>query len=217
MYLDDNDSRWPNPWLSLVKTEAPVGGYQRYCRWHDPRYPADGPIWVYMPEPGVNLCPLFGSLAKTMGEAHPSHVATNPVVPYYNYSMNAWLGGFSGNPSGACGPDGSGKYGVRKLGDVTRSKAEVFFFAEENMWLRPGNPDVLNDNGLCADGRDWFGTFHGCKRNDWNGGTCNAVFVDAHVSSVTSGLLTVDGQADKSGAEFGKYEVYGWPYKVPAR
>ena len=39
MYLGDNDDRYPCAWTSLVKTEAPVGGYQRYCRWHDPRYP----------------------------------------------------------------------------------------------------------------------------------------------------------------------------------
>jgi prepilin-type N-terminal cleavage/methylation domain-containing protein len=219
MYLDDNDGRYPSPWISLNRTEAPVAGYQRYCRWHDPRYPADGAIWVYMPESGVNLCPLFATLARTMGNGHPSHDPANPVVPYYSYSMNAWLGGYQGATGGSAGPDGSGKYGVRKFSDITRSKAEVFFFAEENMWARPGNAYVLNDNALCADGRDWFGTFHGAKQNNWNGGTINAVFVDSHVQSCKSALQVMpDGVTpDRSNLEYGKYERFGWPYAVPAR
>jgi prepilin-type N-terminal cleavage/methylation domain-containing protein len=207
MYLGDNDDRYPCAWTSLVKTEAPVGGYQRYCRWHDPRYPADGPIWTYMPESGVNLCPVFATLAKTMGEAHPSHVATNPVVPYYNYSMNAFLGN---GPGGSTSPAGivNGKASA-----ITRSKAEVFFFGEENMWSRPGNSNVLNDNALCGDNRDWFGTFHGCKKGDWNGGTVNLVFVDSHVGSAKSALQEVDGQMDKSEAEYGLFERYSYPFK----
>jgi prepilin-type N-terminal cleavage/methylation domain-containing protein/prepilin-type processing-associated H-X9-DG protein len=220
MYLDDNDGRYPSAWTSLVKNEAPVSGYQRYCRWHDPRYPADGPIWTYMPEAKVNLCPTFAVLAKTMGQMHPSHVATNPVVPYYSYSMNAWLGANNSySPGGKAGPDGSGRSGILKLGEITRSKAEVFFFAEENMWARPGNAYVLNDNALCADGRDWFGTFHGAKQSNWNGGTINAVFVDAHVEWVRSGLqVAPDGVTpDRTNLEFGRYEKFGWPYAIPPK
>jgi prepilin-type N-terminal cleavage/methylation domain-containing protein/prepilin-type processing-associated H-X9-DG protein len=214
MYLDDSDGRFPSAWRSLVSNETPVGGYQRYCRWHDPRYPADGPLWKMMPEEKVNLCPTFAVLARTMGTAHPNHVATNPVVPYYSYSMNAWLGSKVNSPGGWATPDGSGRSGVFKQSEITRSKAEVFFFAEENMWARPGNTNVLNDNALCGDGRDWFGTLHGNKRGDWNGGTINAVFVDAHVESVKSGLQTTsDNQADRSTAEFGRIEKFSWPYK----
>jgi prepilin-type N-terminal cleavage/methylation domain-containing protein/prepilin-type processing-associated H-X9-DG protein len=218
MYLDDSDGRYPSAWRSLVQTETPVSGYQRYCRWHDPRYPADGPLWKYMPNPKVNLCPTFAVLAKTMGQLHPNHVATNPIVPYYSYSMNSYLGAKSGDPGGSCAVDSTGRGGVYKLSEITRSKAEVFFFAEENMWSRPGNTNVLNDNALCPDARDWFGTFHGAKRNDWNGGTVNAVFVDAHVESVKSGLQqTPDGQPDLSTADFYKYEKFGWPHAKPPR
>jgi len=96
-----------------------------------------------------------------------------------------------------------------------RAKSEVFFFSEENMWTRPGCSNVLNDNALCPDGRDWFGTFHGAKRSDWNGGTVNAVFVDAHVEKVRSGLKTIDNQADYSDTEFDGFEKYGWPFKTP--
>ena len=219
MYLDDNDGRYPSAWTSLVMNEYPVSGYQRYCRWHDPRYPADGPIWKYMPVAKVNLCPTFAVLAKTMAQMHPSHVATNPIVPYYSYSMNAFLGANNSySPGGKAGPDGSGRSGVLKFSEITRSKAQVFFFGEENMWARPGNSNVLNDNALCGDGRDWFGTFHGAKRGDWNGGTATCVFVDSHVESVKSGLQEMEnGQMDKSTAESYKYEKFAWPYAEPPR
>jgi hypothetical protein len=131
-------------------------------------------------------------------------VATNPIDPQYSYSMNAFLGGTSGTTPG----------GVIKRSAITRSHAEVFFFGEENMWGRPGNTNVLNDNALCGDGRDWFGTFHGAKRGDWNGGVINLVFVDAHVDSTRSALQTTsDGQADRSEAEYGRFEKFAWPFK----
>ncbi len=221
VYLDDHDARYPSAWRSLVRTESPVSGYQRYCRWHDPRYPADGPFWGYLPEQKVHLCPTFNVLAKTEAVRHPSHVASNPIDPYYSYSMNSYLGAKQGDPGGSAAQDSTGRGGIYKLSEITRPKNEVFFFAEENMWMRPGNSNVLNDNALCPDGRDWFGTFHGAKRGDWNGGTCNAVFVDAHVESVRSGLqVTADNQADYTTADFfptRRYEKFGWPHKDPPR
>ena len=78
------------------------------------------------------------------------------------------------------------------------------------MWSRPRNPQVLNDNALCGMGYDWFGTFHGSKSNDLNSGTCNAVFVDAHVDKVKSAL---DKEGNLIDAEFGSYEKYSWPHK----
>jgi prepilin-type N-terminal cleavage/methylation domain-containing protein len=206
MYLDDNDDQYPQAWLSLVKTQTPVTGYHIECRWHDPRYPADGPFWYYMPEAKVNLCPTFKTMAKTMGAGHPNHDPSIPIVPYYSYSMNAYLGSKTGAGGG----------GVIKSSEITRAKNEVFFFSEENMWLRPGCSYVLNDNALCGDGRDWFGTFHGAKSNDWNKGVANAVFVDAHVDKVKSGLQIVNGQADKTNAEVhGSYtcEKFAWPFR----
>jgi prepilin-type N-terminal cleavage/methylation domain-containing protein/prepilin-type processing-associated H-X9-DG protein len=208
MYLDDFEDRYPSAWNSLVSTESPVSGYQRYCRWHDPRYPADGPFWMYLKEQKTHLCPTFAVLAKTMGQMHPSHVATNPVVPYYSYSMNAFLGSTNGTSPG----------GVVKRSQITRPKSEVFFFGEENMWTRPGNQYTLNDNALCGDGRDWFGTFHGGKRGDWNGGTVNLVFVDSHVESARSGLQVGPDKvtADRSETEYGRFEKFAWPFdKTP--
>jgi len=223
VYLGDYDDRYPSAWTSLVRNERPVGGYERYCRWHDPRYPADGPFWSYLPAAKVHLCPTFNVVAKTQAVRHPSHVASNPIDPYYSYSMNSYLGATRTrqNWGGYCQEDSTGRGGIIKLSEITRNKDQVFFFAEENMWGRPGNSNVLNDNALCPDGRDWFGTFHGAKRGDWNGGTINAVFVDAHVESVRSGLQTTpDNAADYTTAEFypaRRYEKFGWPHKDPPR
>jgi len=205
IYTDDYDGTYPSAWTSLVKTEAPVAGYQRFCRWHDPRYPADGPFWPYLKEDKVHLCPSFKVLAKSYGQQHPYHVAANPVIPYYSYSMNGYLGSKGGATGG----------GVLKLAEVTRHHAEVFFFAEENMWLRPGCSWVLNDNALCPDGRDWFATFHTRPSGNLNGGTCNAVFVDHHVEKVRSALK--EDPSDNTEKEFGQFEKYGWPHKKPYR
>ena len=212
MYLDDNADRYPSAWRSLVANERPVSGYQRYCRWHDPRYPADGPFWPYLKAGKVHLCPSFKVLAKSEGTRHPNHVASNPVVPYYSYSMNSWLGAKQGDSGGSSATDSTGRGGVYTRSEITRSHAKVFFFAAENMWSRPGNTNVLNDNALCPDGRDWFGTLHSTSSGNLNSGTVNVVFVDAHVEEVRSGLAP-DGTREE--AEFGRFEKYGWPHKNP--
>lgn len=202
IYLDEYDGRYPHAWESLVKTETPVAGYQRFCRWHDPRYPADGPFWPYLSEDKVHLCPSFKVLAKSEGQNHPSHVASIAVIPYYSYSMNAFLGSSRLDSRNA----------AEKSSSITRRPSEVFFFAEENMWLRPGCTWVLNDNALCPDGRDWFGTFHSAPSGNLNKGMTNVVFVDAHVEEVSSALKDEDPD-DDSEKEFGQFEKYGWPFK----
>ena len=204
IYLNDFDGRYPEAWKSLVKTETPVSGYTRQCRWHDPRYPADGPFWPYLAAEKVHLCPSFKVLAKNHGQGHPNHNTSIPVVPYYSYSMNAFLG--------ASKTDNGTYRAALKSSSITRRPAEVFFFAEENMWLRDGCRYVLNDNALCPDGRDWFGTFHGAKSGNLNSGTTNIVFVDAHVEEVSSALKDED-YLDTSDMEFGAFEKYGWPFK----
>jgi prepilin-type processing-associated H-X9-DG protein len=117
--------------------------------------------------------------------------------------MNAYLGSRNGASGG----------GVLKRSEITRSHPEVFFFAGENMWLRPGCSWVLNDNALCPDGRDWFSTYHSMMSGDLNSGTTNVVFVDAHVEEVRSALKKDPG--DNSEKEFGRFEKYGWPFKDP--
>ena len=193
VYLDDFDDKYPYAWKSLVADEYPVPGYERYCRWHDPRYPADGPFWPYLAVEKVHLCPTFKVLAKSYGQNHPNHDKSIPIVPYYSYSMNYFIG-------------------EKKRSEFTRRHSEIFFFSEENMWTRPSCQYVLNDNALCGDGRDWFGTFHGMKGGDLNSGTVNAVFVDAHVQEVCSALG--DDPKVTSQMEQGKNEKFSSPYKV---
>ncbi|KPK45026.1 MAG: hypothetical protein AMJ65_01320, partial [Phycisphaerae bacterium SG8_4] len=76
------------------------------------------------------------------------------------------------------------------------------------------NSNVLNDNALCPDGRDWFGTLHSTASGDLNSGMVNVVFVDAHVEEVRSGLA---GDGSRTEAEFGRFEKHGWPHKEPFR
>jgi prepilin-type processing-associated H-X9-DG protein len=150
------------------------------------------------------LCPVFASLAQQFGKSHPAHQGTIPVDPLFGYSMNAFLGTRNGTAPG----------GVLKSGEITRSRAEVFVLGEENMWARPGNTNVLNDTALCGDGREWLGTFHDAPLDNLNGGTVNAVFADGHVQKVRSALVsTRDFWGDKSGAEYGRFEKYAWPFE----
>jgi len=128
LYLDDNDGTYPRAWISLVGTERPYSGYPRFCRWHDPRYPPDGPFWPYLKDETVHLCPSFKVLSKYEGQRHQNHDSSIPVIPQYSYSMNAFLGS----------KPGPKQRGILKFTEITRSKAEVFFFAEENMWTRRG-------------------------------------------------------------------------------
>jgi prepilin-type N-terminal cleavage/methylation domain-containing protein/prepilin-type processing-associated H-X9-DG protein len=208
LYLQDSDNWYPSAWLSLNASETPEGApanYERFCRWHDPRFPPDGPFWPYLADKGVHLCPSFKVLAKSMAGDHPQHVDGYPIDPLYSYSMNAWLGG----PYWNAGSNRGGR--AQKSTDITRRHSEVFFFAEENMWARAGYTQVLNDNALCPMGVDWFGTFHTTSAGDLDGGTNNVIFVDGHVDEVRSALGT--DRNDTSQMEFGEFEKYGWPLR----
>jgi hypothetical protein len=153
-----------------------------------------------MPEAKVNLCPTFAVLAKTMGRLHPNHVASNPVVPYYSYSMNSYL---PRRPPGGWGRETDRRGG--SLSQRNHPQQRRYFLAEENMWSRPGNV-TLNDNALCPDARDWFGTFHALL-GDWNGGTINAVRLPCRVGQV--GLADAIGRSGGSQhAEFGRFEKF---------
>ena len=210
LYLDDNDDRFPNPSVSLLKTERPEPGYERYCRWHDSIYPPDGPfVLPYIENADVLLCPTFNTIAKQIGQNHPRHDPNIPIVPQYSYSMNILLGSKSGYP-GWNGPNSYGGGAITR-DEVTRNPAEVFFFAEENIWTRPGCSTTLNDTALCGIGYDWFGTFHNTNTDNLNTGTSNAVFVDGHVQEVISALKT--NPNDRSNMEFGYFEKYCWPHQ----
>ena len=212
LFLDDNNDRFPIAWKSLVKTDSPASssGYERFCRWHDERFPVDGPLFSpYIENYKAVLCPTFVSIAKQVGHNHPQHMSSVPVVPQYSYSMNGLLGG----KQGSAGWNASSSYGGGAItrNEVTRNPAEVFFFAEEDVLGRSGYSYGLNDNALCGFGLDWFGTFHNTNPNNLNSGSVNAVFVDGHVQEVISALK--EDHNDNSEMEFGMFEKYCWPHQ----
>ena len=100
MYLDDHDERYPYSWTSLVSNERPVGGYERHCRWHDPRYPPDGPLWPYMPEEKVNLCPSF-KVSRMTGAGFGGCTVTlieEKAIPAYQARLETYERIFSFKP-----------------------------------------------------------------------------------------------------------------------
>jgi prepilin-type N-terminal cleavage/methylation domain-containing protein len=203
-YLNDNYDSFPNSKQVFVSVAKPVAGYEEYCRWHDPTYPPDGSFWFYLKDSKAHLCPKFRNLARIYGQDHPRHNQNIPVIPVYSYSMNAFLGN----------REFASSNGVLNLSELTRSQSKVFFFSEENMWLRPGCNFVLNDTSLSANGTEWFGTFHNTG-HDINSGTVNAIFVDGHSQSVRSALKK--NPNDNSEKEFDRFEKYGWPHSEPYR
>lgn len=207
LFLNDHEDRYPSACAWLVKDLIPTMGYQRFCRWHDARYPPDGPVWAYVAKGKTALCPTFAGFAKRLGRYHACHMDAIPIDPQFSYVMNAFLG-----PGGTLPP------GVGTSAEITRRRAEVFVFAEENLWMRPGNSMVMDDTALRGDGREWFGTFHGVSRRLRNCGTINAAFADGHAQKVHSALVTTeDLQMNLSDAEYGLFEKCAWPFDRPPR
>jgi prepilin-type N-terminal cleavage/methylation domain-containing protein/prepilin-type processing-associated H-X9-DG protein len=170
MYLNDNDQKFPDPqtWLYL---SAGGGAVMYPCDWHDASMVADGPLYYYMKSMNVHLCPMFNSLAHSVGSSHPGHKASIPITPRYSYSMNVFLAGDE-------------KAAVKKATDV-RPASKVVFFSEENLWLVKGlSQYCLNNNVLwVTQGRDCLGTFHQTHGSDPNSGVANIVFVDGSVGT----------------------------------
>ena len=191
MYTADYDSKLPYPWQSIYSQYQFAGEVQRYCRWHNEdydlaKYPEyGGPLWPYMAVKGVNLCPTFKGLSKHRGTDHPDHESSIPIVPQFGYSMNGFLG-IDPNPTPR-------DYYVSSISQIKRP-ADVFFFAEENMWTNRYACTVLNDNALISMWNnddpdpvtflDAFATFHNANDPEKNEGVSNAVMVDGHVRKV---------------------------------
>lgn len=211
LYLTENDDHFPDPWQGLYDScqgrtghtqgncrdplhQQFVGEPQRFCRWHNANYALGvnpeyaGPLWSYLQNAKVNLCPIFEKLSKARGSEHDPvlHVASIPIEPQFGYSQNAYLGG--ANYLGYVAKFGN----IAKLGKV-RGPSEVFFFAEENPWKIENISDaVLNDTALLArsdpsdlsDYDDAFATFHSPPGSNYNKGSSNAVMLDGSVVTV---------------------------------
>lgn len=171
MYIDDNDGKMPDAWTSFYnKHEEYRGEPHRYCRWHNPDYDLEkypeyaGPFWPYLKGKGIHICPSFYRIAYRYGPTHPEHVASVPIEPNYNYSMNSYLG--------------------EKRAVSIKHHSEIFFFGEENLWITaPYNKYAFNDTAMCVYQQwDSFGTFH--LTRDPEEGVVNAVFLDGQVQTV---------------------------------
>jgi prepilin-type N-terminal cleavage/methylation domain-containing protein/prepilin-type processing-associated H-X9-DG protein len=201
MFMDENNSKFPNAWDSVFKSRDP----DRACQWHDIlRYPErrpdlEGSLWNYLGGGKVHYCQTFARFAKT-GDSHPGHNPAIPIEPLFCYSMNAFLGG--------CESGNTVKYNLG-LTEI-RSPSRVVFFAEENGWAyTPTSGEsvrytaTLNDNALCGAPEhpqnavawthpldqgppylDAFGSFHKTTLQKRNDGQANALFVDGHVQLV---------------------------------
>ncbi len=72
MYLEDNDGRFASAWYWLFKSAgSPWGGGGT----------PDGPLWPYIKNEKMNLCPSF-----------KNHALEKGLDPAYSYSANGWLG-----------------------------------------------------------------------------------------------------------------------------
>jgi len=202
VYLNDSDGLFPDPQQWLYKKESISEEHPIGCRWHDRAMALDGKImdyskeyrgqmWEYVTEKsyGIYLCPEFRDYAKSRGCENPEHNQQLDIRPQYNYTMNGYLGSKQ-------------EGGVLRESEV-RSKANVFFFSEENCWsTRPDHPKyparwltaplstkALDDTALLIratpEAKDCFGTIHGAPPGDASRGSSNVIFIDGHVEMVS--------------------------------
>jgi prepilin-type N-terminal cleavage/methylation domain-containing protein/prepilin-type processing-associated H-X9-DG protein len=190
MYLEDNDSFFPEAWESLYAEFIFPGEIERFCRWHNEDFDIEkdpdvlgGPLWPYMETMKTHLCPIFARVGKQEGPLHPAHRDEIPIVPLNGYSMNALLG--------------PGTDGVLKKTEIKRM-TQTFFYGEENCWVIPARSGtVLNDNALVVNWNttdeiqnvtppfvDCFGSFHNTSPDNLDAGETNAVFADGHAEPV---------------------------------
>ncbi len=203
MYLDDNDDHFADPHKFLLGEGSGRASGCHWCNadiWRRAQENNEmGPMWPYLKDKDVHLCPTFKGLAKHWGQA----VCLNPdidIKPQYGYGQNGWLG----HPELWLDAHGGDPTVAMKKSDVKRA-ADTFFFSEENMWLIRGmNSHVLNDTALFirseANLGDCLATFHNPPntgldvdlRGFGEGGLCegsaNVAFIDGHAEMVHVGV-----------------------------
>ncbi len=185
MYSDDNDFEFPYSFTWLYAK----GGTN--CNWHDASTNLNqkpelaGVLWPYLKGLDIHLCPSFNVVARRMGCSRCN--GSIPVEPQYGYSMNSYLNGDAWNSVPA-------QYhaSIKNMRKETQVKnpSSVFYFSEENSWpIENLSGAGMNDNNLRSTPdrtTDCFATFHKPPGGDLNQGVANALFVDAHVESVSA-------------------------------
>jgi len=132
MYLQANRDRFPHPTVCLYSWKSFTPDHPAACRWHDQGVTPDGPLWPYIRDKNVSLCPTFARIALQRGKGHRDHDKTLdiPIHSQFTYSVNGNLG---------AGDEVENLMLVRPtnrmpgLGNVKRP-AEIMLMTEENCW-----------------------------------------------------------------------------------
>ena len=214
LYAEDNDDRFVDPRSCYFSREGPYPveagiNAPKHVRWcngdvylrNHPEYA--GPFYTYFQTARAFICPTFAPQAFENKEdrLHAEIPRVKNFLPWYNYTMNAYLGTPEENFK---------KSRALKRSEVKRP-AEVFSFTEESTWLDPLYSDTgLNDTymyiGPDARVLQWLSQtggyrqikagpagvgpmgnviagFHHAPTGDPLAGKGNCVFLDGHVSA----------------------------------
>jgi prepilin-type N-terminal cleavage/methylation domain-containing protein/prepilin-type processing-associated H-X9-DG protein len=187
MYLDDNEVNFPFSFTWLCEDFGFVG-----CGWHDKtknlvdRPDRAGPMWPYLKNKDVHMCPEFYVTARSVGCSRCDG-NTIPIEPQYSYCMNSYL---NGDAWGAVPQQYRTSYEDLRNESAVVNPSRVFNFSEENPFPIPGLSGAgTNDNNLRSTppaNTDCFATYHNAPSGDIEKGYANAVFVDSHVERVSA-------------------------------
>lgn len=221
MYTTDNDGRFQEPWFAYFSQRGPypsetgIGNQYIHLRWcNGDLYLREhpeiaGPFYRYLSDARGFICPRFKVLTR-FGQAQDifyqaNRDAVRHYKPWYNYTMNAYLGPHDGELSGIR---------VSTIQEV-RHPATTFSFAEEssfadndynrtglnNTFMVPGTKDMVNrwlgqagynvwavTPGPLSGGNvgvfwNVIGGFHHAPSGDVLGGRGNCAFLDGHVAA----------------------------------
>jgi prepilin-type N-terminal cleavage/methylation domain-containing protein/prepilin-type processing-associated H-X9-DG protein len=214
MYTIDYDDRFFDPYSCYFSQPTPYpveGGLSRprlmrwcngdlYLREH-PEYA--GPFYPYLQEARSFICPTFSRIAFENFEdpVQPDVGKIRNYKPWYNYTMNAYLGSSQNHVK---------KSRVMKLSEV-KHLAETFSFTEESTffdpqysisgindtYMIPGTDDMIRKwldqagshqlikAGPYGVGQLWnvIAGFHHAPSGDPLGGKGNCAFLDGHVDA----------------------------------
>jgi prepilin-type N-terminal cleavage/methylation domain-containing protein len=217
LYLDDNSARFPIPERCYFSQSSPYpveaglssAIHMRWCNddlnlKKHPQYA--GPFFRYMSSAGAFACPTFKTLASSNSQDQffAADAAKMHYKPWYNYTMNAYLGSEDASVT---------KTRVRKSSEVKRP-SNTFIFVEESplidtrynvsglndTFMVPGDDAMVqawltrtgNDPRKIVPGPDGVGQFydvvsgfHNTTNSRLLGGKGNCAILDGHVEAFT--------------------------------
>jgi len=215
MYTGDNDDKFCDPQNCYFSQTAPYSVeaglsspiHLRWCNGdlylrNNPQYAS--PFYSYLQDARAFICPTFDRIAYRTSQDHFYQADAGNLrnyKPWYNYTMNAYLGSTS---------SGVKKSMVMKMSEV-KHPAETFSFTEESAlvdtqynvsglndtYMIPGSDSMIegwfNQTGnyqLIKPGPEGVGQFwdviagfHYAPTGDPLGGKGNCAFLDGHIDA----------------------------------